>query len=91
MAFDHGVRSEKRKSVEVLFDGLNRCLPTLDGVAFRAIGAKLAAMNVRVAIGAVFTDIGEDRLEVARRAIDLFVLAVKRVFRGVVIEFGNGA
>jgi hypothetical protein len=48
-------------------------------------------VNVGVAIGAVFPYVGENWLGVASRAGHFFVHAAKRIFRGVVIEFGNGA
>lgn len=73
LALHHGVRSEKRKPIEVILNGLNRNLPAQDRVAFGAVGAILAAMNVRVAIGAVLADIGEDRFGVALGAINLFM------------------
>jgi hypothetical protein len=44
-----------------------------------------------VAIGAVFTNICENRLGVASRAGNLFMHAAKRVPRGVVVEFWYGA
>jgi hypothetical protein len=91
LAFHHSVRSEERKSVEVLLDRLNRYLPTQDGVALGAIGAELAAVDVCVAVRAVLTDVSKDRLEVALRAVDFFMYATKGISRGVVIEFGNGA
>ena len=53
LALHYSVRTKERKSVEVLLDRLNRYLPTEDGVALRAIGAELTAMNIRVAIRAI--------------------------------------
>jgi hypothetical protein len=44
-----------------------------------------------VAIGAIFPNVGEDRLDMAARAGNFFVHAAKRVTRGVVVEFWNGA
>src|SRR6266478_4161978 len=61
LAFHHCVRSQKRKSVEVLLDRLNRDVPTQDSVALGAVGAKLTAMNIGVAVRAVLADISEDR------------------------------
>lgn len=66
-------------------------MPALDGVTLGAVGAHLAAMNVGVAVGAIFADVGENRLDVALRAWDFFVHAAQRVFRLVVIKLGNDA
>ena len=60
-------------------------------MALRAVGAHLAAMNVRVAVGAIFADVGENRLHVALSAGHFFVHAAQRVFGFVVIKFGNSA
>jgi hypothetical protein len=70
---------------------LHRDIPALDGVALRAIRTHLAAMDVGVAIGAVLADVGEHRFYVALRALNLFMQAAERVFRFVVIEFGDRA
>ena len=91
LAFHHGVRAEQRKSVEVLLNRLDRNLPAENRVALRAIRAELCAVNVSVAIGALLSNVREHRLGVASGAGHFFVHAAKRVPRGVVIEFGNGA
>ena len=91
LAFHDGVRAEQRKPVEVLLNRLDRHLPAENRVALRAVRAELSAVNVGVAIGAVLANIGENRLGVASRAGYFFVHAAKRVPRGVVVEFGNGA
>ena len=70
---------------------LHRDIPSLYRVALRAVRTHLAAMDVRVAIGAVFTDICEYRLNVTLRALHFFVHAPQWIFRLVVIEFGHRA
>ena len=60
-------------------------------MALGAVRAELSAVNVGVTIGAVLANVGENRLGVASRAGYFFVHAAKRVARGVVVEFGNGA
>lgn len=60
-------------------------------MALRAVRAELSAVNVGVTIGAIFSNIRENRLGMASRAGYFFVHAAKRVPRGVVVEFGNGA
>ena len=61
LALHHGVRAEKRKAVEVILNGLRGNLPAEHRVAARAIRAELAAVNVGVAIRAVFADVGKYR------------------------------
>jgi hypothetical protein len=46
-------------------------------------------VNIRVAIGTIFSHIGEDGLCVTLDALHFFVHATQRIFRFVVIEFGN--
>ena len=91
LALHNRMRSQQRKSIEVLLDGLHGNLPTQNGVAFRAIRAKLTTVNICVAIRAILANIGKNRLEVAFRAIHFLVQAAQRVFRCVVIEFGHRA
>jgi len=91
LTLHYGVRSQQRKSVEMLLNRLDRHLPAENRVALRAVGAELSAVNVSVAIGAVLANVGKNRLGVASRAGYFFVHAAKRVPRGVVVEFGNGA
>jgi hypothetical protein len=91
LALDYRVRAEQRKPVEVLLDRLHRHLPSENRVALRAIRAELGAVNIGVTIGAILANVGENRLGMATCARYFFVHAAKRVPRGVVIEFGNGA
>jgi len=91
LALDYRVRAEQRKSIEVLLNRLHRHLPSENRVALSAVRAELSAMNVGVTIGAILANVGENRLGMASRAGYFFVHAAKRVPRGVVIEFGNGA
>ena len=91
LAFHDGVRAEQRKPVEVLLNRLHRNLPAENRVALCAIGAELRAVNVGVTIGALLSDVRENRLGVASRAGHFFVHAAKRISRGVMVEFGDGA
>ena len=91
VAFHHRMRSEQRKSVEVILDGLHRHVPAAHRVALGTIGAELTAMNIGVAVRAVLADIGEDGPEVALRAVNFFVHSAKRISRGVVVEFWDRA
>ena len=60
-------------------------------MALGAVGAHLAAVNIRVAIRAILAHVGEDGFRVAFRAAHFFMHSAKRITRGVVIEFGDGA
>ena len=73
----------------MFFDLLGGLIPAVDGMALRAIGAHLPAVNIRVTIGAILGDVYEHWLDVALNAVHLFVHAAKRVLRFVVIKFGN--
>lgn len=75
----------------MLLDRLDRHLPPENRVALGAPAAELGAVNVGVTISAVLANVGENRFCMASRAGYFFVHALKRVSRGVVIEFGNGA
>jgi len=89
--FHYSVRTKQRKAIEMLLNRLDRYLPAEDRVALGAVRAELSAVNVGVAIGAVLTNIGENWFGMASGAGYLFMHAAKRVPRGVVVEFGNGA
>jgi hypothetical protein len=91
LTFHHGVRTEEWKSVEVILNRLHRYIPAQWSVAFGAIGAILAAMNVRVAIRAVLADVSKDWLEVALSAVHLFVHPAEGIPCAVMIELGNTA
>jgi len=91
IAIQRGVRADQREAVQVLVDLLHRDVPSLDVVALLAVGAHLALVNVRVAIGALLADVGEHHLDMALRAVHTLVHAAQRIFRGVVIELRNGA
>ena len=91
LAFHHSMRAQQRKPVEVLLNRLVGNLPAQHRVALGAIGAKLPAMNVGVATGAVLAHVGENRFGVAARAGYFFVHAAQRISRGFMIEFWNGA
>ena len=85
-----GVRSDQRKTILVVLDGLDRDVPTFHAVALLAIDAHLPFVNVGVAIGAPATHIREDRLGVTLGAGHILVHAPQRIFGLIVIEFGDG-
>jgi hypothetical protein len=65
VALHSGMRAEKREAILVIPHLLHRDVPTLDGVALRAIRTHLPAVNVRVTVRAVLPDIRENRLRMA--------------------------
>jgi len=73
----------------MLLHRVHRNLPAEGAVALGAIGAKLTAVDIRVAIRAVLAHILENRLEVTLGAVNFFVHSAQRVSRGVVVEFRN--
>ncbi len=91
IAVHRGVRSGQREAVVVLLDLLDRHLPAADRVALLAIGSQLPLVNVRVAVLASLSDIGEHRLDVALDAGHRLVHAAQRISRLIVIEFGDRA
>jgi hypothetical protein len=91
IALHRGVSSQQRKPVLMIAHLLHGDVPALHSVALRAVRAHLAAVDVRMAIGAVLSNIGEYRLYVTLRALHFFVHSAERIFRLVVIEFGNCA
>jgi hypothetical protein len=91
LAFHNRVRTEERKAVEMLLNGLHGNLPTKHCMALRAVLAKLRAVNVSMALRAVLPNVGENRLGVASRAGNFFVHAAKRIASAVVVEFRKGA
>lgn len=75
----------------MLLDVLYRHPPPSDVVAFFAIGAKLAAMNIGVTVGAFRAGIAEDQIGVTLAAGNAFVHAPQRKLGLIVLEFRNVA
>ena len=82
------VRAHQRETVLVVFDGLQRDLPPLHGVATGAVGAELAAMDIGVAIRALGADVLENQVRMALNAIHFFVHAAQGIPGQIVIELG---
>jgi hypothetical protein len=83
------VRSDQRKTVDVLIDLLNRNIPAFYGVALLAVSAHLALVNVRVTVRALGPHIRKNQLGMALRTTHALVHTAERIPRGVVIEFRN--
>lgn len=83
------MRAYERKPVLVFLHLRYRNVPSQDGVAFRAVRAHLSLVHIVVAVLALFSNIGENRLYMALNALYLFVHSAKRISRLVVIKFRN--
>ncbi len=86
-----GVRPGQRKAVVVLLNLLYGNLPSTHRVALFAIRAELALVNIGMAILASLPDVRKHGLHVTLRTRHGLVHAAQRIFRLIVIEFGDGA
>lgn len=78
--------AQQREAVLVILQLLNRNVPALYRVALGTVGAHLALVHVTVTIRAVFPDIGENRLDMALRALHFFVHPAQRILGLVVVK-----
>ena len=62
IALHYGVCAEQGKAIKVILNRLVGNLPAENRVALGAIGSHLRAVNVRVAVGAIFSDVRKHRL-----------------------------
>ena len=86
-----GVCSQQGETILMILRLLNRNVPSLNRMALRTIGSHLPPVHVRVTIRAIFSDIREDRLRVAKNAVHFLVQAAQGILRLVVVKFRNGA
>jgi hypothetical protein len=73
IALQYSVRSNQRKAILVVLNGLYRDVPAFYGVTLLALGTHLSAMDVGMAVGALSAHIGKHRLDVALGAGHLLV------------------
>jgi len=92
-ALHRGVGSEQREAIQVIFDLLNRDVPSLNGMALFAVLSQLMSVHVFVgmAVDAILADIGEHRLYVALHTLHFLVHAPQRILGFVMVEFGHRA
>jgi len=83
------VRAKERETVRMIFRFRHRDAPASNGMAFFAVASHPASMKVRVAIGALFPDIGECEAGVALPAIQSRMHATKRKASLRMIEVGE--
>ena len=72
-ALDRGMGTKQRETVLMVFDLRNGNLPTQNRVTLCAVRAVFPAVNVGMAIGAILSDVGKNRLGVAFDALHIFV------------------
>jgi hypothetical protein len=88
LTLHRGVRPQQRKAILVILDLLHRHVPSLHGMALRAIRAHLPLVDVGVTVLALLADVCKHRLDMALRALHLFVHAAQRILRFVVVKLG---
>jgi len=91
VALHQGVCADQRKPILMVANRVDGNLPTFYAVALFAIGAELAAMNVRMAVGAAGTYIFEHQAQVALSAPYIRVHSAQGILRLVVVEFRKAA
>jgi hypothetical protein len=91
VALDRRVGTQQGETVLVILYLLYGHIPTLNGMALRAIRSHLPTVNIRVTVSAVLAHVGEDRLGVTFHAFHFFVHAAQWVAGLVVIEFRDGS
>jgi hypothetical protein len=87
LALHRCVRPKKRKAVLMILHLLHRDIPSANRVTLCAIRTEFPTVNVRVAIRAIFSNVGEDRFHMTLRALHFFVHTSQRIFRVVMVEF----
>lgn len=90
IAVHRRMRSSQGKAIDMLLNLLAGNLPAPHGVALLAIRPQLPPVNVRMAILASLSNVGEYLLDVALSATHRRVHATQGIARPVVIEFRDG-
>jgi hypothetical protein len=85
------MRTDQRKPILMLIDVVNGNLPTVGVVAEFTLRAILAAMQIRVAVLALYWGIAEIKILVAIDALHIRMPATQRKFSLRMVEFGFGA
>lgn len=80
-ALQKRMRANKREAILMVANLFERNLPAFHAMAALAIGAKLAAMNIRVAVGTLRANLFEDKIGVALCARHLCMHTAQRIAR----------
>jgi hypothetical protein len=91
IAVDRRVRPDQRESVLMLIDVVDRHLPSGVAMAEITLGAVLSAMDIRVAVLTLISDLGERQIAVAILATKTLVHPTQREASLPVIELQNVA
>jgi len=91
VAIDRRVRAGQRKPIVMLFNLLNGDLPSPNGMALFAVGAKLPLVDVGVAILATLPNVAEHHLDVTLSTGNGSVHPPQGILCVTMIELGNGA
>ena len=82
--------TDQREAVLVILNGLQRDLPSFDGVTICAASAELALVDIGVAIGTLGADVLEDHTGMALGASHFLVHAAQRIPSQIMIELRIG-
>ena len=91
LAIYRRVRADERKTILMVANRGHGDLPAFDGVTRFAIRAKLATVNVRMAVRALLSNIRKDEFHVALSALYFFVHPAQPVARLVVVKLRDTA
>jgi hypothetical protein len=91
VARNRSVSPEQRKTILVILHLLRSEIPALYRVTLFAVRTHLTTMNIGVTIGAILSDVGENRFGVTVNALHFFVQSAKWILRLVVIELWDCA
>lgn len=83
------VSAQKRKTVLVLTNRMQRDVPAVYGMTLLALRSHLAAVNVGVTIGALVSHIGKNQACVALGTRNILMESAQWVTGLIVIKFGN--
>lgn len=86
IALQQGMGAYQRKTILMIANLRERCLPTSHRMAAFAICTELPAMNIRMAIRAALTNVFEYEAKMALRARNICMHAPKRVSGLIVIK-----
>jgi hypothetical protein len=89
LTFYRRMRADEREAILVVTNSGYGDLPAFNGVTRLTIRAELSAVNVRVAIRAFLSHIGENEFHMALGALHFFVHAAQRIAGSIVVEFRN--
>jgi len=87
LALDGSVGAEQRETILVILELLDSDIPTLHSVTFGAARAHLPLVNIGMTVLAILSYVGENRFDVALRALHFFMHATQWILGLAVIKF----